>query len=217
MTDLRAVLAARAPGVLAWLRARADALRFHPREAAALAVLGALVLSGAGIAYVRARPAAAAPIAPVGTPAASPDARAGEIFVHVVGAVRRPGVYAFSEGARVIDAVKAAGGLARGADAFAVNLARALVDGEQIVVPRRGEAPPAASMGRGGAGGVATVNLNRASAADLEGLPGIGPVLAERIVVYREQHGPFRAVRDLMKVAGIGPKKFGSIEPYVTV
>jgi len=194
-------------------------LRFHPREAGALAVLGLLLLIGAGLAYVRARPAAAiAP--PSGAPSiaasADPSAAAATIVVHVVGAVRRPGVYDFSQGARVVDAVRAAGGFLRDADPQGINLARPLVDGEQIVVPKEGEAPPAATGGGGGQPG-GKVNINSATEADFENLPGIGPVLAQKIVDYRDQHGPFQTIQDLMKVSGIGPKKFDSLQALVMV
>jgi competence protein ComEA len=209
------------PTKIAALRARvAELLRFHPREVSALVVLGLLLLIGAGLAYARARPAAAvAPPSGVSAQSSSaePSTAATTIVVHVVGAVRHPGVYDFTQGARVVDAVRAAGGFAAGADEQAVNLARALVDGEQIVVLKKGEAPPPAASGGGGATQGATVNINSATEADFENLPGIGPVLAQKIVDYREQHGPFRSVQDLMKVSGIGQKKFESLQAYVTV
>lgn len=208
------------PTALAALRARAlDALRFGPREAVALAVLGLLVLGGATLAFVRARPTPAAEVAPAVVPSPSVAAPA-LVVVHVVGEVRRPGVYELPEGARVLDAVRAAGGLTRRADAAAINLARPVVDGEQIAVPRRGAPPPAAPAAPGAAGPVqpgAKINLNLAGAAELDTLPGIGPVLAGRIVAYRDEHGPFASVRDLLNVSGIGPKTFESIEPLVTV
>jgi competence protein ComEA len=112
--------------------------------------------------------------------------------------------------------VRAAGGFAPGAESQAINLARPLVDGEQVVVPKKGEAPA------GGAGPSAQqpggkVNINSATESDFENLPGIGPVIAQRIVDYRDQHGPFRSIQDLMKVTGIGQKKFDSLQAYVTV
>jgi competence protein ComEA len=197
-----------------------DHLRFHPRETGALAVLGLLLLIGAALAYVRARPAAAlAP--PSGTPSVSASAdasvTAATIVVHVVGAVRRPGVYDFPQGARVVDAVRAAGGFLRNADPQGINLARPLVDGEQILVPREGEGLPGAAGSAGSAQQGGKVNINSASESDFEGLPGIGPVLAQKIVDYRDQHGPFRSIQDLMKVGGIGQKKFDSLQALVTV
>ena len=195
-------------------------LRFHPREAAALAVLGLLLLIGAGLAYVRARPAAAlAPPAGAVSASASPaqgTAPANTIVVDVVGAVRKPGVYNFPQGARVIDAVRAAGGFAQGAESQAINLARPLVDGEQVVVPKKGEAPSAAAGASAQQPG-GKVNINSATESDFENLPGIGPVLAQKIVDYRSQHGPFRSIQDLMKVTGIGQKKFDSLQAYITV
>jgi len=196
-------------------------IRFHPREAGALAVLGFLLLIGAGLAYMRARPAAAiAP--PAGAVSASASAGASSapanaIVVDVVGAVRKPGVYDFAQGARVIDAVRAAGGLLPDAEPQAINLARPLVDGEQVVVPKKGEAPPAAAGGDSVQQPGGKVNINSAGESDFENLPGIGPVLAQKIVDYREQHGPFRSIQDLMKVSGIGQKKFDSLSAYITV
>lgn len=205
---------------LAALRERAAAaVRFHRREAVALALLGLLVIAGAVVAYARARPSGAPP--PTGPAVTSPDVSAspeGELVVHVVGAVHRPGVYTFAPGARVVDAVRAAGGFAPGADSQAINLARPLVDGEQIVVPRRGETTQGgATQGAHAAQQNGKLNINTANAGDFDRLPGIGPVLAQRIVDYRTQHGPFRDIKDLMKVPGIGPKKFDSLASLVTV
>jgi competence protein ComEA len=200
----------------AGVRERAlEAVRFHPREALALCALGVLIVCGAVLAYVRGRPASAAPLAPVATASAdaspSPD---GALVVHVVGDVNRPGVYTFASGARVLDAVRAAGGFGRDADTQAINLARPLVDGEQIVVPRKGAPAPDAA---GSAARSGTVNINTAGVAEFDGLPGIGPVLAQRIVDYRTRHGPFRTVEDLMKVPGIGPKKFDALKGLISV
>ncbi len=212
-----------APGSLLQLvRARVTQhIRFHPREAGALAVLGLLLLVGAGLAYMRARPAAAVP-PPAGavSASASPGGSSGPantIVVDVVGAVHKPGVYDFAQGARVIDAVRAAGGFLPSAEPQAINLARPLVDGEQVVVPKKGETPPGAAAGGSAQQPGGKVNINSATASDFENLPGIGPVLAQKIVDYRDQHGPFRSIQDLMKVTGIGQKKFDSLSAYVTV
>jgi len=199
-----------------------SALRFGPREVVVFAVLGALLLSGGVMAFVRARPVAAGSVPAITAPTDGPSAATTTIVVHIVGAVRDPGVYEFPEGARVVEAVRAAGGFTRKADAAAVNLARALADGEQVVVPERGSGnAPTASGTTGTTGSTGTtgtqVNINLASTSELETLPGIGPVIAQRIIEYREQHGPFRTTADLQKVSGIGPKTFESIEPYVTV
>lgn len=140
------------------------------------------------------------------------------VVVHVAGLVARPGLYRLAGGARVADALAAAGGALPGADLSALNLARVLEDGEQLVV--------AAPGGPGGGGPSAPggaqrpdgkLDLNRATAAELDALPGIGPVLAGRIVAYREQHGGFRSVRDLRRVQGIGEKLYQSLAELVAV
>jgi competence protein ComEA len=148
------------------------------------------------------------------------------IFVHVLGAVRRPGLFELSTGARVMDAVAAAGGLTETADPAGANLARKLSDGEQLYLPQLGEVPagppPGAGSGPGGAadpggGPSALVNLNTATLADLDTLPRIGPALAQRILDYRDANGPFAAVDDLRNVAGIGEKTFEGLSALVTV
>jgi len=108
----------------------------------------------------------------------------------VVGRVKRPGLVTLPAGARVADALRAAGGPATGADVAAVNLARPLVDGEQIVVPRQGQRLPAAAVPSGGAAATAAVDLNTATAAELDALPGVGPVLAGRILAWRAAPRP---------------------------
>jgi competence protein ComEA len=204
-----------------------ELVAFRPREAVALGVLCVAVVAGAAFAYARSLPhGARAPVAsPIPAPSGSPSAGpTGSIFVHMAGAVRSPGVYELPAGSRVIDGVRAAGGAAPGADLSAVNLARVLADGERVYIPRLGEAPqsdPGAGggdPGGGGGGGAGQkVNINTASESELEGLPGIGQVLAQRIVDYRTQHGPFHSINDLTKVEGIGEKKFASLKDYVTV
>jgi competence protein ComEA len=155
----------------------------------------------------------------------------GTVVVHVVGQVARPGVVTLPAGSRVRDAVAAAGGASRGADLAALNLARPLVDGEQVHVPRPGEAPAAVGgpggSAAGGAGGAASagpgaagtgpVNLNTATTAVLEELPGVGPVLAQRIVDWRTAHGRFTSVGELAEVSGIGEKMFTQLQDKVTV
>lgn len=202
------------------------ACRFDRREWAAIGVLVFLLVCGATLAYVRARPASAEPLAPVmATPETSEASGVsvvppGTIVVHVVGRVRKPGVYEFPDGARVNDAIEKAGGFAPKADRAGINLARPLVDGEQIVVARSGTRPASAPGGSAPGGADAQgqkVNINTATSEQFETLPGIGPALAQRILTYREQHGSFRSVADLQKVSGIGPKKFEAIQPLVTV
>ena len=188
----------------------------------------------------RAAPAAAVSLARPADPAAVPRARES-VFVHVAGAVRRPGVYALPRGSRGGDAVERAGGPRRSADLAAVNLAALLRDGQQLVVPSRGAmAAPGAGGGPQGAGGVAAGNaappggggatrvagpeggrasarlsLTSATVAQLEGLDGIGPALAARIVAYRDAHGGFRSVDELAEVEGIGDKRLAALRQAV--
>lgn len=155
-----------------------------------------------------------------GTPTASETVAA--TVVHVAGQVARPGIVRLAPGGRVVDAIEAAGGPLAEADLAAVNLARPVVDGEQVFVPRPGEAvPAAASGGVGGPGpagvGEGPIDLNAADAAMLESLPGVGPVLAERIVSWRTEHGRFTSVDELGEVSGIGEKLLGQIRERVRV
>lgn len=127
------------------------------------------------------------------------------LIVHVSGAVARPGLVTVDDGARVADAVDQAGGVIAGADVAAVNLARLARDGEQIHIPLEGEAPaPGATSG--------PVNLNTADESGLETLPGVGPVLAQRIVADREAHGPFSSLEDLARVSGVGEAMVAALE-----
>lgn len=154
--------------------------------------------------------------------AANADVSAGSLYVHVSGAVARPGLYRLEGGARLVDAVAAAGGFAEDADEAGVNLARPVSDGEQVVVPVVGAAPAAGSgaAGGGAAGGVAgdaRVNLNTATVADLDTLPRVGPAIAQRIIDWRTTNGRFSAVDDLLSVPGIGEKMLESLRPLVAV
>lgn len=146
------------------------------------------------------------------------------VVAHVVGAVREPGLVELPSGARIADAVEAAGGPTSEADLSGVNLARPVTDGEQIHVPRPGETPEAAggaaAEAPGGApdpGSGATVDLNTADAATLETLPGIGPALARRIIDWRTANGPFASVDELDDVSGIGPAVLEQIRPAARV
>jgi competence protein ComEA len=136
--------------------------------------------------------------------------------VHVGGEVADPGLYTLPSGSRVADAVEEAGGALPDADLDLLNLARPLVDGEQVLV---GVPVPAGTGGPGtgpqGTGGL--VDINRADRALLETLPGVGTVIADNIVTYREEHGPFRSVGDLINVDRIGEKVLANLEPHVTV
>lgn len=143
-----------------------------------------------------------------------------QIFVHVLGAVKTPGVYQLSADSRVIDAITAAGGASEEAELASVNLARTLSDGEQLIVLRVGEDPPANSAGgsgTGGAGSPAKINLNQADSQQLQELPGVGPATAERIINWRQSNGNFASVDELIAVPGIGPKTLAEIREHATV
>lgn len=165
------------------------------------------------------RPSPALPARPVAAP--SPSSSSSALVVDVVGKVRHPGVVGLPPGARVIDAIKAAGGLRRGAGTGTLNLARRVVDGEQIGVGidlSPSPAPPlSAPPGTGGTVAGTPLDLNTATAAQFDGLPGVGPVLAQRIIDFRTQHGAFRSVDELRDVSGIGPAKFDDLKALVRV
>lgn len=162
-------------------------------------------------------------------PAPKPEPAAALIWVHVCGAVSSPGVYSLPPGSRAWDAVRAAGGLRAGAAADGVNLAAALSDGQQLRIPTKAELETAAAAwtggsaaGAGGAAGLppsraAPLDLNLAGEEALQRLPGIGPVLAARIVAYRQAQGRFATVDDLLSVSGIGPRKLDEFRHLVTV
>lgn len=166
------------------------------------------------------RPAAAkqatAP-APPGEP--SPSTSPATVTVDVAGKVHHPGVVTLPAGARVIDAIDKAGGIRHGAKTETLNLARKVVDGEQILVgitvTPSPSPDPAMSAGASSPGGV--VDLNTATATELDRLPGVGPVLAQRIVDYRTQHGGFRSVDELRQVSGIGDAKYADLKALVRV
>jgi len=143
------------------------------------------------------------------------------IFVHVLGAVARPGLFELNEGARVMDAIAAAGGLTSEADPGGVNLARIVSDGEQFYVPRPGEVPPLPVVVPSGSAAVgapaAKVNLNTATVADFDSLPRIGPTMAQRIIDFRTTNGKFTSVDGLRDVAGIGEKTFETLKDLITV
>lgn len=145
---------------------------------------------------------------------------AGRLVVDVVGRVRRPGIAVLPTGARVVDAIKAAGGARPGVDLSGLNLARLLTDGEQIAVGRPAgtavAAPPATGTS-GTAAPTALVNLNTADQTALESLPGVGPVTAAAILQWRAEHGAFSAVEELLEVSGIGDATLAEIRPHVTL
>ncbi|SMH35600.1 competence protein ComEA [Rathayibacter oskolensis] len=138
------------------------------------------------------------------------------LYVHVAGEVATPGLYLLDAGARVADALAAAGGFTDGAERAGVNLARRLVDGEQILVPAQGAAPAAGAVpGGAGAGAGSVVSLSTATAAQLEELPEIGPSTAAKIIAYREANGPFTSVDQLLEVPGIGEKTLEAFRDMV--
>jgi competence protein ComEA len=167
-----------------------------------------------------AAPSAATPlVTPAAEPVAAIETEPAVVVVDVAGKVRRPGIATLPLGSRVVDALEAAGGVRRGVDLTTLNLARVLVDGEQIVVglPQpAGVAAPAASAPGGSAAGV-MVNLNAASQSELEELPGVGPVTAAAILQWRTDHGPFTSVDELLEVSGIGDATLAEIAPFVTL
>ncbi|NQX13659.1 ComEA family DNA-binding protein [Microbacteriaceae bacterium VKM Ac-2855] len=185
-----------------------------------LAAAAAVVISGLDAA------GSSRPVA-VSTPMVAPSisatgtATTPVLYVHVLGAVADPGLFVLHDGERVVDAIAAAGGFAGDADRAGVNLARVVADGEQIIVPKIGEAPVARAEGGGVTSGGAAigglVNLNSATAADLEELPRIGPATAQRILDYREQNGPFGSVDQLLEITGIGEKTLDGFRDQVTV
>ena len=237
--DALAAAAARyadAHGVLPGPEVVRSRVRWHlsPRSALAAGVAVALVAGGVALRAAATRPgdpvelpvplpAATSPAAtnPTATSNAADASATGpeQVVVDVAGAVVHPGVVRLPAGSRVVDALTAAGGAHADADLTRLNLARVLVDAEQVLVSRQGD-PVAPAAGAGvpapGAAGDSRVDLNTADAATLETLPGIGPVLAERIAAYRQEH-PFSSVDELLDVVGIGPALLDQLRDQVRV
>jgi competence protein ComEA len=191
------------------------------RGVRAIAAVAVVAVAVAGFLAWRARPQVE-PVSARTEPSAatSPSSGAsGAVVVAVTGRVRRPGLIRLSGGARVADAIEAAGGILPDTDLSFVNLARKLADGELVTIGLN--PPPGVAAGPGGAGPVGgaagPLNLNTATAAQLEALPGIGPVLAQHIVDYRTRHGQFRSVDELRQVEGLGGARFTQIKPLVTM
>ncbi|MFI9624672.1 helix-hairpin-helix domain-containing protein [Streptomyces sp. NPDC052042] len=222
-----------------WLQLRCGV---EPRTLAALAVVLAVAVGFAVAHFWSARPhpvqppdlvdgsthAGASHPAPGGTgvpePSPGPVPAAGEaahVVVDVSGKVREPGIQKLPSGSRVADALRAAGGVRSGVDLTGLNRARVLVDGEQIVVgappdaPAIGGGPPVDGTGGGSGPATGPVSLNSATLDQLDALPGVGPVLAQRIIDYRTQHGGFRSVDELREVNGIGDRRFADLRPLV--
>jgi competence protein ComEA len=188
---------------------------------AAAALLVVLAVAGQRLAAAGTSraPEVVAPLEPVSTPPARRT-----LVVHVVGAVRHPGLLRLREGARVADAVARAGGATARADLAALNLAAPLVDGVQVLVPLEAVAGTPAATGDGAApapgaayaGAAGKPSLATATAVQLDELPGIGPITAQKILDYRAEHGPFRSVDDLDAVPGIGPARIEQLRDLVT-
>ncbi|MBW3614962.1 MAG: helix-hairpin-helix domain-containing protein [Actinobacteria bacterium] len=213
-------------GAAAALRARCSTPAAWAGAAVAVVVLGAVA-----VAAVRATstppveltlPRAASPSDPAAATATGTGTGGGgpeEVVVHAAGAVVHPGLYRLAGSARVADALDAAGGPAADADLDALNLAARVADGERIYVARKGEVVPSAPSAAGGAGGQpgAPLDLNTATADQLDALPGIGPATAEAIISYRKEHGRFRSVDELLEVRGIGESKLAALRSKVRV
>lgn len=156
-------------------------------------------------------------------PGSTTGRASGTVFVHLLGRVARPGLYEVPADARAVDVVSAAGGFTADADQAALNLARGVSDGEQIVVPKVGEAPASGSSlspaapGSAGSSSSGVVDLNTADAAALESLSGVGPATSAAILAWRDEHGRFEAVEDLLDVRGIGEKKLEALREAVRV
>lgn len=188
-------------------------LAFDPGRRGLVAIGGVAACALLLTAFVvwRGRPRAVDVPPPVPVVVSASPSGAALLVVDVAGDVRHPGLVRLPAGSRVADALRAAGGVLPGASTGSLNLARRLVDGEQVVVgagASAGVAPPSA-------GGL--VDLNTATADQLDALPGIGPVLADRIVAWRTAHGPFASVDQLREVSGIGARKFASLRALLTV
>ena len=189
-----------------------DRRRLGLGAAIVVVILALAVTVGIGILRSAGAPVESVPINGGGATDAAPPA---SLYVHVSGAVAAPGLYMLGEGARVVDAVAAAGGFSAEADRAGVNLARPLSDGEQLVVPVVGAAPAGGEASA--VAGDGRVNLNSAGVAELDTLPRIGPAMAERIIAWRDDNGGFTSVEDLLAVPGIGDKMLEGLRDLVTV
>ena len=185
-------------------------LHYSRIQKRALLILGALIIVFSSLIVVGGNSHEV-----VAPPVVAVQIAAPEIFVDVTGAVTKPGVYTLAANSRVIDAIKAAGDSAPGADLSTINLARVLSDGEQIYV----DATVLNSAGKRVSKTLHSgpINVNRATAAQLDSLDGIGPVIAKRIIEYRKVNGPFATIEDLQKVSGIGTAKFAIIKSKLRV
>ncbi|MEA2385952.1 MAG: competence protein ComEA [Thermoleophilaceae bacterium] len=181
---------------------------------------GLLVLA-VGYRLLGARPPEPPPVEVAGAAdgRAKRPARRARLYVHVAGAVRRPGLYRVADGARVAGALELAGGPRPRADLTTTNLAAKVRDGQQVIVPVRGSAaaaPTAAPTTAGAAPAGGPISLATATQAQLEELDGIGPALAQAILEYRDEHGGFRSIEELQEVDGIGEQRFAALRDAVT-
>jgi competence protein ComEA len=183
------------------------------RRALVAAVVVVVALALAGRMFLH--PSHASVPTPLRPARSAAPSKPAEVYVDVVGAVRRPGLYRIRTGARVADAVAHAGGPNRRADLQLVNLAALVADGEQVVVPQRGSGGVSASPSSPGSAPAGPVHLNSATLEQLDALPGVGPVTAQKIIDYRTQHGGFGSVDDLDAVPGIGPARLADLRPLV--
>jgi competence protein ComEA len=187
-------------------------IAFDRRRVLVGGILVVLLLALGGRFLLHSKAPAVPPPVRVAAPATT--APRATIFVNVVGGVRRPGLYRLREGSRVATAVSRAGGATRRAQLELVNLAALVSDGEQIVVPRRGVGGVVGAPAGGAAAG-GPVHLNSATLEQLDALPGIGPVTAEKILAYRQEHGAFGSVDELDAVPGIGPARLEQLRDLV--
>jgi competence protein ComEA len=183
------------------------------RRLLVVGIVAVLALALGGRAFLR--PGKASPSPPLHVARAHVAPTTAELYVDVVGAVRRPGLYRLRTRARVADAVQRAGGPTRNAELDLINLAALVADGEQVVVPRRGAAGVAVGAGASPPATSGPVHLNSATLEQLDALPGVGPVTAQKIIDYRTQHGSFDSVDDLDAVPGIGPARLADLRPLV--
>ena len=196
-----------------------DARRARVRVGVGAALILVLVGLGCAVFITAITPhGASSVVAPSALPSpsfSSNGSNGAVIYVHILGQVNDPGLYALHDGDRAVDVVAAAGGLTPSADPAALNLARFLSDGEQIIVPAVGQSTPASGAG-GGTAIPGKVNINTADEPTLETLPRVGPAMAARILAWRTANGRFTAIEDLMSVSGIGEKTFEGLKDLVT-
>jgi competence protein ComEA len=180
---------------------------------AALLVVGGHFMLGGRTAGAQSGPSPSETFAPLEVETGSSEPEQPDLVVHVVGAVRRPGLYRLPAGSRVADALERAGGARRSAVLALVNIAAPVVDGGQIVVPARGKATTASAASPAAPSG--PVHLNTATLEELDSLPGVGPVTAQKIIDYRESHGSFGSVDELDAVPGIGPTRLEQLRELI--